>query len=81
VWGTYVHGLFDGGPFRRAFVNWVRATRGLCPAEGPPGPPAAAIRSTAYDRLAATLRESLDLAALRSITGLPCPKEVMPASI
>lgn len=81
VWGTYVHGLFDGGPIRRAFVNWVRVKTGLPPVEGPAGPSAAAARSAAYDRLAATLREHLDVAEVLSLAGLPARKEVVPTRL
>jgi len=78
TWGTYVHGFLDGGPARRAFANWVRVAKGLPPLDGPAGPPAAAARSSAYDRLAAALREHLDVAALRSLAGVPLRKEVVP---
>ncbi len=29
VWGTYLHGIFDNGPWRRAWLNRLRAQRGL----------------------------------------------------
>ncbi|HEY9908173.1 MAG TPA: cobyric acid synthase CobQ [Thermosynechococcaceae cyanobacterium] len=29
VWGTYLHGLFDNGPWRRAWMNRLRQQRGL----------------------------------------------------
>ncbi len=29
VWGTYLHGLFDNGPWRRAWLNQLRHQRGL----------------------------------------------------
>jgi len=29
VWGTYLHGLFDNGPWRRAWLNLLRQQRGL----------------------------------------------------
>jgi adenosylcobyric acid synthase len=29
VWGTYLHGIFDNGPWRRAWVNRLRQQRGL----------------------------------------------------
>ena len=31
VWGTYIHGVFDDPPFRRAWLNHVRARKGLAP--------------------------------------------------
>ncbi len=29
IWGTYLHGLFDNGPWRRAWLNKLRHQRGL----------------------------------------------------
>ena len=29
VWGTYLHGLFDNGPWRRSWLNQLRLQRGL----------------------------------------------------
>ncbi|MEQ9482981.1 cobyric acid synthase CobQ [Coleofasciculus sp. F4-SAH-05] len=29
IWGTYLHGLFDNGPWRRAWLNQLRHQRGL----------------------------------------------------
>jgi adenosylcobyric acid synthase len=29
VWGTYLHGLFDNGPWRRSWLNHIRQQRGL----------------------------------------------------
>jgi adenosylcobyric acid synthase len=29
VWGTYLHGLFDNGPWRRVWLNGLRQQRGL----------------------------------------------------
>lgn len=31
VWGSYLHGLFDNGPWRRAWLNQLRAQKGLAP--------------------------------------------------
>ncbi|HSM81617.1 MAG TPA: cobyric acid synthase CobQ, partial [Nodosilinea sp.] len=28
-WGTYLHGIFDNGPWRRAWLNRLRQQRGL----------------------------------------------------
>jgi adenosylcobyric acid synthase len=29
IWGTYLHGLFDNGPWRRSWLNYLRNQRGL----------------------------------------------------
>lgn len=29
LWGTYLHGIFDNGPWRRAWLNRLRQQRGL----------------------------------------------------
>ena len=29
MWGSYLHGLFDNGPWRRAWLNRLRQQRGL----------------------------------------------------
>ncbi len=29
IWGTYLHGIFDNGPWRRAWLNRLRLQRGL----------------------------------------------------
>lgn len=29
IWGTYLHGMFDNGPWRRAWLNRLRQQRGL----------------------------------------------------
>ncbi len=63
-WGTYLHGVFDNGPLRAA---WLRSLgwRG----EGDPGP-FAAVREQAFDRLADAVEDSLDMFLLDRIIGL-----------
>ena len=29
IWGTYLHGIFDNGPWRRAWLNRLRQQRGM----------------------------------------------------
>lgn len=67
VWGTYLHGIFDADPFRRAFLDSVRVRRGL-----PPVGEVVASYSLepALDRLAATVREHVDMAAVYALVGL-----------
>ncbi len=65
--GTYLHGLFENAALRRALVGWLVARRGLPPMQWEE---IAGRREAGYDRLAAALRASLDLPALRRIIGL-----------
>ena len=67
AWGTYLHGLFDADEFRRWFVDRLRVRCGL-PAIG-------TTRATydlepAFERLAAAVRKSLDVAAIYRLMGL-----------
>jgi len=64
VWGTYLHGIFDNTDFRRV---WLRGL-GWSPPEQEVD--LAAVRQAAYDRLAATVRFSLDMKRLRQIVRL-----------
>lgn len=63
VWGTYIHGVFDSPGFRRGLLNGLRQRRGLAPV---------ALRKSAFgdealDRLAALIREHVDLAKLEQL--------------
>ena len=68
VWGTYLHGCFDPGEVRDTLLAWLS---GLSPhrAAAPSGD-YRALRETAYDSLAATLRRTLNLPAVRTLIGL-----------
>ncbi len=66
IWGTYLHGLFDADAFRRWWIDRLRIKRGW-KAHGE-------IRTIydlepAFDRLAAAVRESVDLKAIYQIMG------------
>ncbi len=61
VWGTYLHGVFDADEFRRWFIDRLRVRRGLATL----GSVCARYEiETALDRLAAVVRESLDMKAI-----------------
>jgi adenosylcobyric acid synthase len=67
VAGTMLHGIFESNALRAAFLASMRQRKGLAPS--------GAARSIAspeaeYDRLAAAVAASVDLAALRKIAGL-----------
>ncbi|NQU08274.1 MAG: cobyric acid synthase [Candidatus Abyssubacteria bacterium] len=58
VWGTYLHGVFDDDKFRRHFIDSIRAKKGLqqlCEVQFRYDTDAE------YDKLAALLRENLDM--------------------
>lgn len=66
--GTYLHGFFDDDEFRHSFINSARAALQLTP-------PAAYVnfraeREARFDRLAAHVRQSIDLGAILSFLGL-----------
>lgn len=68
VWGTYLHGCFDSPQVRDTLGTWLRR---FSPARGAaPSIDYRAWRETAYDALAAALRWSLNLPAIRSLIGL-----------
>jgi len=67
VWGTYLHGVFDADEFRRWFIDRLRVKRGFSAC--------GKIRAVydlepAFERLAAVVRESIDMAAIYKIMGL-----------
>ncbi len=67
IWGSYLHGIFDSDPFRRWFINRLRQRQGLAPLPGIPSP---YDLEPAFDRLAATVRESVDMTRIYQLLGL-----------
>ena len=65
VFGTYLHGVFDHDGFRRQFLNVLRLHRGLRPL--PVQRNRHLEKERAYDRLAETVRKSLDMEKLAAI--------------
>lgn len=59
VMGSYLHGLFDEGPFARTLLNELRLRKGLTPLEQDPG--FNAFKEREYDRLALQMRASIDI--------------------
>ncbi|MEB3295057.1 MAG: cobyric acid synthase CobQ, partial [Synechococcales bacterium] len=63
IWGTYLHGVFDNGPWRRAWLNRLRLQRGL--RSLPTGVPNyREQREVLLDRLADAIEPHLDLKPL-----------------
>jgi len=67
IWGSYLHGIFDSDPFRRWFINRLRQRQGLAPLSGIPVP---YDLEPAFDRLAATVRESLGMSRIYQLLRL-----------
>ncbi len=60
IWGTYLHGIFDNGPWRRAWLNRLRQQRGL--KSLPTGiPNYREQREAMFDTLASAVGQHLDL--------------------
>ena len=67
VWLTYLHGVFDDDQFRRSFIDMVKVERGLKPMKS--------IQATydidkSIDRLAAHVRNNVEMEKIYKITGL-----------
>ena len=74
VMGSYLHGIFDSEPFRRAVVNRVRTEKGMAERAGT-ALTAAQFREKEFDRLAAVVRQNLDMDAVYRIMrgeDVPC---------
>ncbi|WP_306612604.1 cobyric acid synthase [Paenibacillus sp. GD4] len=69
VWGTYLHGILHNDAFRRGWLNRLRENKGLAPL--PEELQFQARREAAFDRLAAHVREHLDLPRLYEMMGIP----------
>jgi adenosylcobyric acid synthase len=63
LWGTYLHGIFDNGVWRRNWINQIRARRNLSPLTNAV-PDYASQREQIFDELADSIAEYLDLAPL-----------------
>jgi adenosylcobyric acid synthase len=63
LWGTYLHGIFDNGRWRRDWLNQIRSYRHLAPLTTEV-PDYASQREEIFDRLADSISEYLDLAPL-----------------
>jgi adenosylcobyric acid synthase len=63
LWGTYLHGIFDNGQWRRNWLNQIRSRRNLSPITNEV-PDYASQREEIFDQLADSISEYLDLAPL-----------------
>jgi cobyric acid synthase len=68
TWGTYLHGVFDADDFRRWFIDRIRERSGK-PRLGRNA--AVYDLEPAFDRLADTVRASLDINRIYKLMRLP----------
>lgn len=66
VLGSYMHGLFDDGQLLGGILNRVRRQKGLT-GDAKPAMTLDAFREREFDRIAAVVRDSLDMEAIYSI--------------
>ncbi|MHB1126514.1 MAG: cobyric acid synthase [Bacillota bacterium] len=69
VFGTYLHGLFDNDRFCLLWINELRRIKGLMPLNGT-GPGYVGAKEAAFERLAAHVRQHLDMERVYRIMGL-----------
>lgn len=67
IWGSYLHGVFDSDGFRRWFIDRLRRAAGLAPVGRILAP---YDLEDAFERLAATVRESIDMKAIYRLLGI-----------
>jgi len=67
-WGTYLHGIFENDAFRRDVLNRLRVRKGLAPL--PASPSYEQLQEQALDRLAAMVRENIDMTYVRRLLAL-----------
>lgn len=67
VMGTYIHGIFDNDAYRRSLLNALRVRKGLAPIESVNDTHTR--KESSYNRLAQTVRNSLNMDLLYKILG------------
>ncbi|MDQ0203675.1 cobyric acid synthase [Pectinatus haikarae] len=65
IMGSYIHGIFDNDEYRRTLLNILRKRKDLPPL--PASQNYAAQKQAAYNRLAQTVRQALDMEKLKKI--------------
>ncbi|OCT10622.1 cobyric acid synthase CobQ [Paenibacillus pectinilyticus] len=74
VWGTYIHGILHNDDFRRAWLNRIRANKGLSPISE--GLRYKERREAAFDRLAEHVRHYLDMSRIYEMMGVSKPTKM-----
>jgi adenosylcobyric acid synthase len=67
IMGTYIHGIFDGIPFREMILNRIREEKGLCLKEAKTYE---CLREIELDKLADIVRNSIDMKKIYEIINL-----------
>jgi cobyric acid synthase CobQ/L-threonine-O-3-phosphate decarboxylase len=67
IWGTYLHGIFDSDLFRRWFIDTIRQRKGYPLYQGPLN---SYNLEPAFDRLADTVRKTLDMDRVYQLLGM-----------
>lgn len=68
VMGTYIHGIFDNDRYRRSLLNALRIRKGMEPLTGTED--SQARKENSYNRLAAVVRDSLNMELIYTVMGL-----------
>ncbi len=71
VWGTYLHGVFDMPAFRRAWINRVRARKGLTPRDVSDSEQVTRQLASALDRWADHVERHVDVKTILNALRLP----------
>jgi adenosylcobyric acid synthase len=71
VWGTYLHGVFDGDEFRESFLDGIRKQKGL-DARGAGSYDR--LKQEGFDKLAAIVRSSLEMKKVYEILEMTPPR-------
>ncbi|MGH4051732.1 MAG: cobyric acid synthase [Clostridium sp.] len=67
IMGTYIHGIFDGIPFREMILNKIREEKGLCLKEAKTYE---SLREKELDKLALIVRNNIDMKKIYKIINL-----------
>ena len=68
VMGTYIHGIFDNDAYRRQIINALRLRKGLVPLKATGDTQVR--KEESYNRLADTVRNSLDMGLIYRLMGM-----------
>jgi adenosylcobyric acid synthase len=70
VWGTYIHGIFDNDGFRRKFINRIHIKKRGFLSKDMKGFDYHALKEENYNKLADTVRNSIDMKRIYAVVDL-----------